>query len=39
MREAGIEVEISWTPGHADIKGNEEADQMAKAAAEEAKEK
>ena len=32
-------MEISWTPGHADIKGNEEADRMAKAAAEEAKEK
>ena len=39
MREAGIEVDISWTPGHADIKGNEQADKMAKEAAEEAKEK
>ena len=39
IREAGIEVEISWTPGHANIRGNEEADRMAKEAAEEAKEK
>ncbi|MEW8545279.1 MAG: reverse transcriptase domain-containing protein, partial [Candidatus Thiodiazotropha sp.] len=35
----GIKVEISWTPGHSDIKGNEYADQLAKEAAEEAKEK
>ena len=33
----GIKVEISWTPGHSDIKGNEYADQLAKEAAEEAK--
>ena len=39
IREAGIEFEISWTPGHANIRGNEEADRMAKEAAEEAKEK
>ena len=39
MRDAGIEVDISWTPGHADIKGNEQADKMAKEVAEEAKEK
>ena len=37
--DSGVEVEISWTPGHADIKGNEKADQMAKEAAQEAKEK
>ena len=37
MREAGIEVDISWTPGHADINGNEQADKMAKEAAEETK--
>ena len=39
LRESGMEVEISWTPGHADIKGNDQADKMAKEAAEEAKEK
>ncbi|MEW8548387.1 MAG: reverse transcriptase domain-containing protein [Candidatus Thiodiazotropha sp.] len=38
LQEAGIQVDISWTPGHADIKGNEQADQMAKEAANEAKE-
>lgn len=32
-------VEISWTPGHADIKGNEYADKLAKEAALEAKDK
>ena len=37
--DSGVEVEISWTPGHADIKGNEKEDQMAKEAAQEAKEK
>ena len=37
--ESGMEVEISWTPGHPDIKGNDQADKMAKEAAEEAKEK
>ena len=39
LRESGMEVEISWTPGHAYIKGNDQADKMAKEAAEEAKEK
>ena len=39
LRESGMDVEISWTPGHADIKGNDQADKMAKEAAEEAKEK
>ena len=34
-----MNVEISWTPGHSDIKGNEYADKLAKEAAEEAKEK
>ena len=29
LRESGMEVEISWTPGHADIKGNDQADKMA----------
>ena len=36
---SGIQVELSWSPGHSNIKGNEYADQMAKEAAEEAKEK
>ena len=31
-------MEISWTPGHADIKGNDQADRLAKEAAHEAKE-
>lgn len=34
-----MSVEISGTPGHADIKGNEYADQLAKEAAQDAKEK
>ena len=34
-----VEFEISWTPGHADIKGNDQADRMAKEAAQEVKEK
>ena len=32
-----VEVELSWSPGHANIKGNELADQQAKEAAQEAK--
>ena len=39
LEQAGVKVEISWTPGHSDIKGNELADKLAKEAAEEAKEK
>ena len=39
LEESGVNVEISWTPGHSDIKGNEYADKLAKEAAEEAKEK
>ena len=31
------DVELSWSPGHANIKGNELADQLAKEAAQEAK--
>ena len=38
LEQAGVKVEISWTPGHSDIKGNELADRLAKEAAEEAKE-
>ena len=26
LEESGVNVEISWTPGHSDIKGNEYAD-------------
>ena len=38
IKESGVDLEISWTPGHADIRGNELADKLAKEAAEEAKE-
>ena len=38
LKQSGVDLEISWTPGHADIKGNELADKLAKEAAEEAKE-
>ena len=36
IKEKGIDVEIKWTPGHAEIKGNEEADRLAKEASKEA---
>ena len=39
LEKAGVQVEISWTPGHAEIKGNKHADRLAKEAAQEAKEK
>ena len=39
LEKANIIIEISWTPGHANIKGNEHADRLAKEAAKEAKEK
>ena len=39
LEQAGVKVELSWTPGHSDIKGNDLADKLAKEAAEEAKEK
>ena len=29
IKGKGIDVEIKWTPGHAEIKGNEEADRLA----------
>ena len=35
LEESGVKVEISWTPGHSDIKGNEYADKLAKKAADE----
>ena len=37
LRQKGAEVNISWTPGHASIVGNEIADALAKEAATEAK--
>ena len=37
LENSGLEISIKWTPGHADIKGNCIADELAKEAAEEAK--
>ena len=39
LETSGIQVELSWSPGHSNIQGNEYANHMAKEAAEEAKEK
>jgi hypothetical protein len=36
LKEQGVVVSFNWTPGHATIKGNEIADQLAKEAAKEA---
>ena len=36
LQEEGVSVQISWTPGHSEIHGNELADQLAKEAANEA---
>ena len=36
IKRKGIEVEIKWTPGQAEIEGNEEADRLAKEASKEA---
>ena len=30
LHDCDVEVELSWSPGHANIKGNEYADQLAK---------
>ena len=38
LRQTGMEIDISWTQGHADIAGNEIADRLAKEAAKEAEE-
>ena len=37
LEEVNVMVELSWSPGHADIQGNEHADRLAKEAAQEAK--
>ena len=37
LEEKEVTVEVSWSPGHADIKGNDYADKLAKEAAQEAK--
>ena len=37
LKEAGVEVEIPWTPRHTEIKGKDQADRLAKEAAQEAK--
>ncbi|CAG2201656.1 RNASEH1 [Mytilus edulis] len=36
LNEHGILINLNWTPGHANIKGNDEADSLAKEAAKEA---
>ena len=39
LEQAGVSVEISWTPGHAQINGNDMADKLSKEAVEEARQK
>ena len=36
LKSQNVSIELNWTPGHADIAGNEIADKLAKEAAEEA---
>ena len=36
LKSQNVTVELNWTPGHAEIAGNEIADKLAKEAAEEA---
>ena len=37
LNQKGIRLDIVWTPGHADIAGNEIADRLGKEAAQEVK--
>ena len=37
LQELQVEVELSWSPGHANIKENEYADRLAKEAAQDVK--
>ena len=39
LEKADVQLQIAWTPGHAEIIGNKHADRLAKEAAQEAKEK
>ena len=39
LEHSCVKCEISWTPGHSDMKGNEYAEKLAKETAEEAKER
>ena len=38
LKHKGIKIEFNWTPGHAEIEGNEIADRLAKQGADEAEE-
>ena len=38
LEDKGIKIEINWTPGHAEIEGNEITDRLAKQGADEAEE-
>ena len=38
MEDKGVKIKINWTPGHAEIEGNEIADMLAKQGADEAEE-
>ena len=38
LKRTGLHIQLEWTPGHADIAGNEIADKLAKSAAKEAQE-
>jgi hypothetical protein len=38
LQQSGMRIELEWTPGHAEVQGNEIADCLAKEAAKEAQE-
>jgi hypothetical protein len=38
LHQSGMRMELEWTPGHAEVQGNEIADRLAKEAAKEAQE-